>query len=123
MEHEGHLRVALQVLRDNQLYAKASKCEFWLEQVQFLGHVVSKDGIAVDNSKVEAVLDWKQPTSVFEIRSFLGLAGYYRRFIPEFATLAKPMTRLIQKNVKFEWNDKCEKVFQELKKRLTSAPI
>ncbi|WP_222927408.1 hypothetical protein, partial [Xylella fastidiosa] len=84
---------------------------------------MSKDGIAVDNSKVEAVLDWKQPTSVFEIRSFLGLAGYYRRFIPEFATLAKPMTRLIQKNVKFEWNDKCEKVFQELKKRLTSAPI
>ena len=98
-EHKGHLRIALQVLRDNQLYAKASKCEFWLEVVKFLGHVVSKDGIVVDESKVEAVLNWKQPTSVFEIRSFLGLAGYYRRFIPDFSILAKPMTRLTQKGV------------------------
>ncbi|XP_058216865.1 uncharacterized mitochondrial protein AtMg00860-like [Rhododendron vialii] len=122
-EHEEHLKIVLQVLRDNQLYAKASKCEFWLEVVKLLGHVVSKDEIVVDNSKVEAVLDWKQPKIVFEIRSFLGLAGYYRRFIQDFSILAKPMTRLIQKGVKFEWSEACEKTFQELKKRLTNAPI
>ncbi|XP_058185774.1 uncharacterized mitochondrial protein AtMg00860-like [Rhododendron vialii] len=84
---------------------------------------VSKEGIAVDESKVEAVLNWKQPTSEFEIRSFLGLAGYYRRFIPDFSILAKPMTRLTQKGVKLDWNEACEKSFQELKKRLTSASI
>ncbi|XP_058192068.1 uncharacterized mitochondrial protein AtMg00860-like [Rhododendron vialii] len=97
-------------------------CEFWLEVVKFLGHV-SKDGIVVDNSKVEAVLDWKQPTIVFEIRSFLGSPGYYQRFIQDFSILAKPMTRLTQKGVKFEWSKAFENTFQELKKRLTSAPI
>ncbi|XP_058223099.1 uncharacterized mitochondrial protein AtMg00860-like [Rhododendron vialii] len=85
--------------------------------------MLSKDGIVVDKSKVKAVLNWKQSTSVFEIRSFLGLAGYYRRFIQDFSTLAKLMTRLTQKGVKLDWNEACEKFFQELKKRLTSAPI
>ena len=80
-DHEKHLRSVLQILREQQLYAKASKCEFWLEEVKFLGHVVSEGGVAVDPSKVEAVMEWKQPKSVFEIQSFLGLAGYYRRFI------------------------------------------
>ena len=122
-EHEEHLRIVLQVLRENKLYAKASKCEFWMKEVKFLGHVVSEKGISVDNSKVEAVMDWKRPSTVFEIRSFLGLAGYYRRFIQDFSALAKPMTRLTQKGVKFEWNEACEKSFQELKKRLTNAPI
>ncbi|XP_058180091.1 uncharacterized protein LOC131298630 [Rhododendron vialii] len=98
-EHEEHLRIVLQVLRDNQLYAKASKCEFWMTEVKFLGHVVSEKGISVDNSKVEAVMDWKRPSTVFEIRSFLGLAGYYRRFIQDFSILGKPMTRLTQKGV------------------------
>ena len=111
------------MLRDNQLYGKASKCEFWLSEVKFLGHVISEKGVSVDPSKVEAVMNWKQPKSVSEIRSFLGLAGYYRRFIQDFSKLAKPMTHLTQKGVKFEWDGNCERSFQELKKRLTSAPV
>ena len=122
-EHEDHLRVILQLLRYHQLYAKFSKCEFWLTKVRFLGHVVSTSGVLVDPKKVETVMSWERPKSVFEIRSFLGLAGYYRRFIEDFSRLAAPMTRLTRKEVKFEWNDLCEKAFQELKKRLTSTPI
>ncbi|XP_028074359.1 uncharacterized protein LOC114276745 [Camellia sinensis] len=122
-EHEKHLRIVLQVLRDNKLYAKASKCEFWLKEVKFLGHVVSKNGILVDPTKVEAVLDWRQPKTMSEINSFLGLASYYRRFIQDFSKLARPMTHLTQKGVKYEWDEACEKSFQELKKRLTSMPI
>jgi hypothetical protein len=80
-EHEDHLRRVLQRLREKRLYAKFSKCEFWLDKVIFLGHVVSKDGISVDPKKVEAVVNWERPTNVHEIRSFLGLAGYYRRFV------------------------------------------
>ena len=122
-EHEDHLRVILQVLRDHQLYAKHGKCEFWLTDVKFLGHVVSASGVSVDPEKVEAVMSWERPKSVFEIRSFLGLAGYYRRFIEDFSWLATPMTRLTRNEVNFEWNDLCERAFQELKMRLTSAPI
>ena len=122
-EHEDHLRVVLQLLRDHQLYAKFSKYEFWLTKVRFLGHVVSASGVLVDPEKVEAVMSWERPKSVFEIRGFLGLVGYYRRFIEDFSRLATPMTRLIQKEVKFEWNDWCKKAFQELKRRLTSTPI
>ena len=122
-EHEYHLRIVLQLLRDHQLYAKFSKCEFWLTEVRFLGHVVSASGVLVDPEKVEAVMSWERPKSVFEIRSFLGLAGYYRRFIEDFSRLAAPMTRLTRKEVKFEWDDRCEEAFLELKRRLTSAPI
>ena len=122
-EHEDHLRVVLQLLRDHQLYAKFSKCEFWLTKVRFLGHIVSALGVSVDPEKVEAVMSWERPKSVFEIRSFLGLAGYYRRSIEDFSLLASPVTKLTQKEVKFEWNDLCEKAFKELKMRLTSAPI
>ena len=122
-EHEVHLRVALQTLREKQLYAKFSKCEFWLDKVAFLGHVVSREGIHVDPSKVEAVKGWLRPTTVTEIRSFLGLAGYYRRFVKDFSKLAAPMTRLTRKDVKFEWSDACEQSFQALKDRLTSAPV
>ncbi|KAL4010649.1 hypothetical protein IC575_030152 [Cucumis melo] len=121
--HEEHLRIILQTPREKQLYAKFSKCEFWLEQVVFLGHVVSAKGVSVDPQKVEAVFNWERPTSATEVRSFLGLAGYYRRFIEDFSRLALPLTALTRKNVKFEWSDKCEQSFQELKKRLVTAPI
>ena len=122
-EHEDHLRIVLQALREHKLYAKFGKCEFWLTKVRFLGHVVSASGVSVDPRKVEAVMSWETSKSVFEIRNFLGLVGYYRRFIENFSLLATPMTRLTRKEVKFEWDDPCEKAFQELKRRLTLAPI
>ena len=107
-EHEDHLRIVLQALMDHQLYAKFSKCKFWPTEVKFLGHVVLTLGVSVDPEKVEAVMSWERPKSVFKIRSFLGLAGYYRRFIEDFSRLATPMTRLTRKGVKFEWDDLCE---------------
>jgi hypothetical protein len=123
LEHEQHLRVVLQTLRENQLYAKLDKCEFWLKEVVFLGHVISAEGIFVDPIKVEAVLKWERPTNMTEIRSFLGLAGYYRRFIEGFSTIASPLTKLTRKEVRFVWSEECEASFQELKERLTSAPV
>jgi len=122
-EHEKHLVIVLQVLKDKKLYAKLSKCEFWLEEIKFLGHVISKEGVSVDPTKVEAVLHWESPKSVTEIRSFLGLAGYYRRFIEGFSKIAMPLTQLTKKGQKFKWTEKCENSFQELKKRLTTSPI
>jgi hypothetical protein len=122
-EHEDHLRIVLQILRDKKLYAKLKKCEFWLNQVVFLGHVVSKDGITVDPSKIEAVVSWDRPTNVSEVRSFLGLAGYYRRFVEGFSRIAASLTHLTRKNAKFEWKEECEKSFQELKQRLVTAPV
>jgi len=122
-EHAEHLRVVLSRLRDHQLYAKFSKCEFWLKKVPFLGHVLSEEGISVDPAKVQEVLDWKVPTSVHEVRSFLGLAGYYRRFISEFSKTSKPMTRLLQKDEKFVWMPECEEAFHKLRTMLTSAPV
>jgi hypothetical protein len=122
-EHEGHLRLVLQKLRDHKLYAKLSKCEFWLKQVAFLGHVVSKGGISVDPSKVQDVLSWKAPTSVSDIQSFLGLTGYYRRFIEGFSRMSKPMMKLLERDKQFNWTSACESSFQELKKRLTAASV
>jgi hypothetical protein len=122
-EHAQHLRVILQRLRDHQLYAKFSKCAFWLKEVLFLGHVISTEGIAVDPSKVQEVLDWKSPKSVMQICSFLGLAGYYRGFIPNFSKIAKPMTQLLEKEAKFKWSPQCEEAFLTLKKLLTTAPV
>ena len=122
-EHEDHLRVFLQILKGHQLYAKFRKCEFWLTEVKFLGHVVSAIGVSVDPEKVEVVMSWERPKSIFEIRSFFGLIGYYKKFIKDFSRLAAPMTRLTRNEVKFEWNVLCENTFQELKRRLTSAPI
>ncbi|WJX88382.1 hypothetical protein P8452_70480 [Trifolium repens] len=111
------------MLREKKLYAKLSKCEFWMKEVCFLGHVISSGGIAVDPAKVNAVLQWGTPESVTEIRSFLGLAGYYRRFIEGFSKLACPLTKLSRKDKAFVWDGDCEKCFQELKKRLTTAPV
>jgi hypothetical protein len=122
-EHEKHLRLVLEKRRSNQLYAKFSKCEFWLTEVTFLGHVISVGGVSVDPSKVKDVLNWMPPTNVLEIRSFLGLAGYYRRFIQDFSKIAKPMTKLFEKNKDFEWREECQASFHELKKRLTSTPV
>ncbi|GAU29258.1 hypothetical protein TSUD_392080 [Trifolium subterraneum] len=122
-EHKEHLRIVLQVLKEKKLYAKLSKCEFWLKEVNFLGHVISSGGIAVDPAKVDAVMKWGTPESVSEIRSFLGLAGYYRRFIEGFSKMALPLTLLTRKDQAFVWDEKCEKSFQELKKKLTTAPV
>ena len=90
-EHAVHLRLALETLREHQLYAKFSKCEFWLKEVAFLGHVISAGGISVDPEKIKAILEWKTPTSVTEIRSFLGLAGYYRKFVEGFSRIASQL--------------------------------
>jgi hypothetical protein len=122
-QHEEHLHLALQKLRENRLYAKLSKCEFWMKQVAFLGHVISNGGISVDLSKVQDVLSWNAPMSVSDIQSFLGLAGYYRRFIKGFSKISKPMIELLEKDKKFEWTSACEASFQELKKQLTTALI
>jgi hypothetical protein len=122
-EREEHLRLVLQKLRDNQLYAKFSKCKFWLKGVSFLGHVITGEGIAVDSGKVRDVLNWEPPTTVLEIWSFLGLAGYYRRFIEGFSKIVKPLSSLLEKDKKFVWSEACQNSFDELRKRLTTAPV
>jgi hypothetical protein len=101
-EHEKYLRMVLEKLRSNQLYAKFSKCEFWFTEIAFLRHVISAGGISVDPSKVNDVLNWMPPTNTSEIQSFLGLAGYYRRFIKDFSKIAKPMMRLLEKDKDFD---------------------
>ena len=122
-DHVRHLTLVLKKLREHQLYAKFSKCKFWLNEVAFLGHVISTQGIQVDPQKVVAVENWEQPRTVTEVRSFLGLAGYYRRFVQDFSMLALPLTRLTRKNVKFEWDENCEQSFQHLKYCLTHALV
>jgi hypothetical protein len=122
-DHAEHLRIVLTRLREHQLYAKFSKCKFWLREVPFLGHVLFDGGIMVDPAKVQEVLNWKAPISVHEIRSFLGLASYYRRFIPDFSKIAKTMTRLLQKDTRFVWTPECDATFHKLRTLLTSAPV
>ncbi|GJS36891.1 putative reverse transcriptase domain-containing protein [Tanacetum coccineum] len=122
-EHDAHLRLILELLKKEELYAKFSKCDFWLSKVQFLGHVIDSEGIHVDPAKIESIKDWESPKTPTEIRQFLGLAGYYRRFIEGFSKIAKPMTKLTQKSVKFNWGEKEETAFQTLKQKLCSAPI
>ena len=121
--HDTHLRVVLETLRKGRLYAKLSKCEFLLREVSFLRHIVSEEGIQVDPKKVEVIIEWKPLRNVIEVRSFLGLAGYYRRFVKGFSMTAAPMTRLLQKNVKFEWSEKCQVNFDKLKAFLTEASV
>ncbi|GJZ82702.1 putative reverse transcriptase domain-containing protein [Tanacetum coccineum] len=122
-EHEEHLKLILELLKKEELYSKFSKCEFWIPKVQFLGHVIDSNGIHVDPAKIKSIKDWASPKSPMEIRQILGLAGYYQRFIEGFSKIAKPMTKLTQKKVKFEWGDKQEAAFQLLKQKLCSAPI
>ena len=121
--HREHLRRILGILRERQLYAKFSKCEFWTDQIAFLGHVISRDGIQPDPSKIKAITEWEIPKSITEIRSFLGLAGYYRRFVKNFSIIARPLTNLLKKNQQFIWDNSCQESFEELKKRLTTFPI
>ena len=122
-EHEQHLKIVLQTLREKRLYAKLRKCDFWLKEISFLGHIVSAEGIRVDPVKIEAVVNWKPPRSVTEVRSFLGLAGYYRRFVKGFSVIASPLTKLLRKGVMFEWSDKCQNSFEQLKEMLVEAPV
>jgi hypothetical protein len=122
-EHAQHLRIVLTRLREHQLYAKFSKCAFLLEEIQFLGHVLSAKGIAADPNKVHDILEWKPPTTVHQVRSFLGLAGYYRRFIPDFSKLVNPITSLLKNDIKFNWSSKCNEAFEQLKVLLTTAPV
>ena len=122
-EHERHLTIVLQTLREHKLYAKMSKCEFWMKEMKFLGHVVSEHGVAIDSAKIEAVMKWEPSKNVTEVRSFPGLAGYYRRFVEGFSKLVMPMTRLIKKGEKLLWTPERELVFHNLKEKLTTTPV
>ena len=122
-EHEQYLKIVLQTLREKKLYAKLNKCDFWIKEVSFLGHIMSAEGIRVDPTKVEAVVNWKPPRNVTEVRSFLGLIGYYRRFVRGFSVITSPLTKLLRKGIKFEWTDKCQNSFEQLKGMLVEAPV
>ena len=110
-EHIEHLRLVLATLREHQLYAKFIKCEFWLKEVGFLGHVLSKGGVSIDPAKIKSIMDWEAPTNQTEVRGFLGLAGYYRKFVVGFSSIARPMTQLLKKDTRFMWTEKCEASF------------
>ncbi|XP_035543554.1 uncharacterized mitochondrial protein AtMg00860-like [Juglans regia] len=122
-DHGNHLRLVLGKLKEHKLFAKLNKCEFWLEEVKFLSHVISSEGVTVDSSKIEAIMDWQHPTTVHEVRSFLGLAGYYRRFVEGFSRLSSSLIVLTRKHSKFSWTETCEKCLKELKRKLTTAPL
>jgi hypothetical protein len=122
-EHEHHLRLVLQVMREDQLYAKLSKCSFYQEKIHYLGHIILEQGIAVDPEKIEAIRGWPTPRNVSEVRSFMGLSSYYRRFIGGFSKISHPITSLQKNGIKFEWTSECEENFNLLKKLLTSAHV
>ncbi|XP_070032166.1 uncharacterized mitochondrial protein AtMg00860-like [Nicotiana tomentosiformis] len=122
-DYANHLRAVLQTLYQHKLYAKFLKCEFLLESVTFLGHVVSRERIKVDPQKITAMKNWPRPITPKEIRSFLCLGGYYMKFVEGFSTLASTLTKLTQKAITFQWSDACEKSFQELKSRLTTTSV
>ena len=113
----------MQTLRENPLFAKLSKCDFWLKEVSFLGHIVYAEGNRVNPMKTEAVVSWKPPRNVIEVRSFLGLASYYRRFVRGFSVVASPLTKLLRKGIKFEWMDKCQNSFERLKEILVEVLV
>ncbi|GKF84961.1 putative reverse transcriptase domain-containing protein, partial [Tanacetum coccineum] len=118
-EHEEHLRLVLELLKKERLYAKFSKCEFWLREV----HVINRDGIHVDPSKIKAIKNWKASRTPSKVRSFLGLARYYRRFIEDFSKIAKPLTVLTQKSKTYDWDEEQENAFQTLKDKLCNAIV
>ncbi|GJR72325.1 putative reverse transcriptase domain-containing protein [Tanacetum coccineum] len=120
-EHANHLRIILELLKKEKLYVKFSKCDFWISIVQFLGHLIDSQGLHVDPAKIEAVKNWASPTTPIEIRQFLGLAGYYQRFIKDFSKIAKSLTELTQKNKKYIWGKDQESAFQLLKHKLCKA--
>nr|GEU54961.1 putative reverse transcriptase domain-containing protein [Tanacetum cinerariifolium] len=122
-EHANHLRIILELLKNEKLYAKFSKCEFWIHIMQFLGHIIDSRGLHVDPAKIEAVKNWETPTTPTEVRQFLGLAGYYRRFIKGFLKIAKPLTKLTQKHKKYIWKEDQESAFQLLKQKIYEAPL
>jgi hypothetical protein len=122
-EHEEYLRLVLHKLREHEFYTKFTKCEFWLKEVTFLGHIITNGGIAIDPSKVSDVLKWEPLRTVSEIRSFLRLVGYYRRFIQGLSKIVKPLTTLLEKDREFKWTTACQSNFEELKKRLTTSPV
>ncbi|KAL4354641.1 hypothetical protein GQ457_06G032960 [Hibiscus cannabinus] len=122
-DHLSHLRQVLQVLRDNGFVAKRSKCTFGQETVEYLGHIVSRDGLAMDPDKVRAIRDWSTPTNIKEVRGFLGIVGYYRRFIRGFATIVAPISDLLRKSEQFEWTEAAQMAFEKLKILLTEAPV
>lgn len=122
-EHKVHLRTVMSRLQEHKLYAKLSKCSFWQREIGFLGHIVSDKGVSVDPEKIKSIKEWPRPQNATEIRSFLGLAGYYRRFVKGFASMAQPMTKLTGKEVPFVWSEDCEKSFSKLKGMFTSTPV
>ncbi|GJR85206.1 putative reverse transcriptase domain-containing protein [Tanacetum coccineum] len=122
-EHEEHLGLVLELLKKERLYAKFSECEFWLREVQFLGNVINGDGIHVDPSKIEVVKNWEAPRTPSKVHSFLGLAGYYSRFIKNFFKIAKPLTILTHKSKTFDWGEEQENAFQNFKDKLCNAAV
>ena len=122
-EHEQHFKIILQTLREKKLYAKLRKYDFWLKEVSFLGHIVSVEGKRVDLTKIEANVNWKPPRNVTEVRSFLSIASYYRRFVRGFSIISSPLTKLLKKGIKFEWTDKCQNSFEQMKGMLVEASV
>ena len=122
-EHEEQLRLVLTCLREHKVYGKLSKCSFFQKEIHYLGHIILGEGISVDPEKVKAIEDWPIPKNAHEVRSFMGLAGYYRRFVEGFSKIAKPITTLQRKGIRYEWTNECDADFSKLKRLLTSAPI
>ena len=117
-EHKEHLKIVLQTLKENQLYDKFSKCEFYKDKIQYLGHIISEQGLAVDSEKIKTIKEWPVPADVSAVRSFMGIAGYYRIFVEIFSAIAYPITSLQRKGVKFEWTEKCQNSFENLERKL-----
>jgi hypothetical protein len=122
-EHDEHLSIVLQRLRKHNLYAKFDKCDFYRKEIQYIGHVISAEGIVVDPDKTKSIMEWPVPKDVAYIRSFMGITGYYHRFIEGFSRIAYPITSLQKKGTKFNWSEKCQDSFNKLKELLTTAPI
>jgi hypothetical protein len=121
-DHLKHLDAVLRVLQDNTLYVKLSKCSFGVLEIEYLGHVVTGQGVSMDKDKVQAVLNWPTPMNVKQLRGFLGLTGYYRRFIKSYAKIASPLTDLLKKEA-YQWNEQAEEAFHQLKNAVTTAPV